>query len=132
MLRKFLLLSFLLSCIPAYGAVEHLSLPEGDPEKGRETFIALKCNACHEVRGDVSMEKTAAARPGPKLGVAQSRYKADFLADSIVFPSHAIKPGFRTPESVKGVSRMGDFSDTMTIRELADIVAYLKSLDEEV
>ena len=132
MFRKFIMLSWILFSTPANAAVERLSLPEGDPEKGREAFVAMKCNVCHEVRGDVSMEKTSAAKPGPKLGVAQSRYRPDFLADSIVFPSHAIKPGFKTPDAAKGISRMGDFSDTMTVRELADVVAYLKSLDEEV
>jgi len=130
--RTFLLLLLGAFPVTAHAAIERLSLPEGDAEKGRQSFIALKCNVCHEVRGDVTMEKTSAAKPGPKLGVAQSRYKSDFLADSIVFPSHAIKPGTQTPDSVKGVSRMGDFSDTMTVRELADLVAYLKSLDEEV
>ncbi len=117
---------------PSRAAVERLSLPEGDPERGREAFVQFKCTVCHEVRGDNAMEKPVAGLPGPKLGVGQSRYKADFLADSIVFPSHAIVPGATKPGSSKGVSRMGDFSDTMTVRELADIVAYLKSLDEEV
>ncbi len=133
MLKKALIFFFsILLPVSVHAAVERLSLPEGDAERGRETFVVLKCSACHEVRGDVAMEGTVAARPGPKLGVAQSRYKSDFLADSIVFPSHAIKPGTQTPDTVKGISRMGDFSDTMTVRELADLVAYLKSLDEEV
>ncbi len=118
-------------------AIEHLSLPEGDAERGREAFVALKCTACHEVREDITMQKLAAGLPGPKLGVGQSRYKADFLADSIVSPSHAIVPGFGAKEPSpapggKGVSRMGDFSDTLTVRQLADIIAYLKQLDEEV
>ncbi len=112
--------------------VELLSLPEGDVRSGREAFISLKCNSCHEVAGDKEMTKPAVQKLGPVFGVRQSRYKPNFIADSIIFPSHAIQPGSDGRNSEDQISRMGDFSDTVTVRQLADMVAYLKSLDNEV
>lgn len=112
--------------------VELLSLPEGDAAQGRDAFIALKCNSCHEVLGDKHMAKPTAQKPGPGLGVRQSRYKPNFIADSIIFPSHAILPGSHGKDSQDHFSKMGDFSDVITVRQLSDIVAYLKSLDDEI
>ncbi len=113
-------------------AAELLSLPKGDAQKGREAFIALKCNTCHEIKGDISLAKPTAQKPGPALGVRQSRYKERFIADSIIFPSHAIQPGFGGKNPVDQTSRMGDFSDSITVQQLSDVVSYLKSLDDEV
>lgn len=112
--------------------VERLTLPVGDVEKGRMVFKELRCNACHEIAADIDMAKPVATKPGPVLGLKQANYKRGFLSESIIFPSHAIAPGTRDKTVPEAGSRMGDFSDTMTVRQLVDLVAYLKSLDEEV
>jgi hypothetical protein len=54
------------------------------------------------------------------------------LIDSIINPSHKIYPG-PAPELEKSgnLSRMGDFSDTMTVRQLIDVVAFLQSLHKK-
>lgn len=116
----------------ASSKVDLLSLPQGDAGRGREVFIALKCNTCHEVAGDKNMQPPSTISVGPVFGVRQSRYKANFIADSIIFPSHAIQPGSKGKSAADGLSRMGDFSDSITIRQLADVVAYLKTLDDEI
>ncbi len=112
--------------------IELLSLPVGDAVGGREAFIALRCSSCHAVAGDKELAISPAQKPGPTLGMRQSRYKPNFIADSVIFPSHAIQPGSDGRDRDDHISRMGDFSDTITVRQLADIVAYLKSLDNEV
>jgi hypothetical protein len=49
------------------------------------------------------------------------------IVESIIAPSH------RVPEGIEGVrnqdmSRMGDYSEAMTVRQLIDIVAFLELL----
>jgi hypothetical protein len=122
---------------PAFGqeqtsdaVVELLTLPRGDAERGREAFVELKCFSCHAVPGDVSMPGPVAMKPAPALGVKQSNYKTGFITESVIFPAHDVAPGGKDPAT--SASRMGDFSDIMTVRQLTDLVAYLKSLDEEI
>lgn len=110
--------------------VELLTLPRGDAERGRQAFVELKCHTCHQVSGDIDMPQPVAAKRAPALGVKQSRYKSGFVAESVVFPAHAMAPGGKDPATAS--SRMGDFSDIMTVRQLTDLIAYLKSLDDEV
>lgn len=121
----------MLSVSASAAEMEILNLPEGDEQRGRQVFQELKCNACHAVAGDAELKDPIATRPGPVLGLKQSTYKSRFLAQSITAPSHAIAPGFKEKENPER-SRMGDFTETMTIRQLSDVVAYLKSRDEEV
>ncbi len=114
------------------GTGQLLNLPRGDPEAGRKAFVDLKCHACHPVAGDNEMSKPISTVEGPTLGLKQARYRAYYIADSIIFPSHAISLGFKPGMSGTPVSPMGDFSDSMTVKQLADLVAYVKQLDEEV
>ncbi len=106
-----------------------LNLPEGDSLTGRQTFRELKCFSCHRIAGDIEMSSPVTLKEAPTLGLKQARYKPYFIADSIVFPSHVIASSAGASD---GLSRMGDFSDSMTVKQLADLVAYLKQLDEEV
>jgi hypothetical protein len=50
------------------------------------------------------------------------------LVTSIVEPSHALAAAYR-PQRVAStrISPMGDFSETMTVRELIDLVAFLQA-----
>lgn len=111
--------------------VEVLNLPEGEEERGRQAFQDLKCSSCHAIAGDPELKDPVASKPAPVLGLKQSSYKTRFLAQSIIDPSHAIAPGFKEKENPLQ-SRMGDFTETMTVRQLSDLVAYLRSRDEEV
>jgi hypothetical protein len=52
--------------------------------------------------------------------------EAKLVAD-IITPSHAIS-GEPSRTMAGGVSRMGDFTDVLTVRQLVDLVAYLQSL----
>ena len=47
---------------------------------------------------------------------------------SIINPDHKLAPGYPT-ENVQedGVSRMADYRDVMTVRQLVDLVAFLHS-----
>ncbi len=102
-----------------------LMLPEGQPEAGRDAFISLGCRSCHTVAWDRELPAPVSAVRGPELGVDLGKPGSGDLATSIVAPSHDIAEKYRPP-SGGTVSRMGDYSEVMTVRQLADIVAYLE------
>jgi L-cysteine S-thiosulfotransferase len=103
-------------------------LPDGDPSAGQLAFNRMKCSSCHWVQNELSLTDPVAEKVGPILGSKQSQYAPGWIANSIVSPSHTIAEG-SDGESFDGeLSRMGDFTQTMTVRELIDIVAYIRSL----
>jgi hypothetical protein len=65
------------------------------------------------------------AFPGPELGLDVAKLGPGGLATSVVAPSHQIAEKYRSP-TASNISPMRDYSGVMTIRQLADIVAYLE------
>ena len=103
-------------------------LPPGDPARGREAFVALECFACHAVGGeDFPKTSTRERQPGPELTGMGGHHPPEYFAESIVNPNRVIVlgPGFTGPD---GLSKMPDYGDTLTVRQLTDLVAYLTSL----
>ncbi len=103
-------------------------LPAGDPAAGRAVFVTLGCFACHDVKGE--QFPGGSTRPGgigPELTGMGSHHPAEYLAESIVNPNRVIVdgPGYTGPDRL---SRMPDYTDSLTVRQLVDLVAYLKSL----
>ncbi len=103
-------------------------LPEGDAVKGRAAFDRLKCATCHRVENDAAFAPPVAAQEAPKLGARQARYSRGWIANSIVTPSHTIAWDSDGKADESDLSRMGDFTEAMTVRELIDLVTYIKSL----
>lgn len=102
-------------------------LPNGDVAAGKEAFVALGCNSCHAVNG-VDLPSPTVDPAGPVLGgiwpVAPEENK---ILSSILDPSRHIAR-YRSPDSTAaptGGSRMPDFTRVMTVRQLADIAAFL-------
>lgn len=107
-------------------------VPPGEPAKGREAFVALECFACHEVQGeDFPKASKRAQEPGPALTGMGSHHPAEYFAESIVNPNRVIVQGAGYTGS-DGLSKMPDYGDVMTVRQLVDLVAYLKSLKGEM
>jgi L-cysteine S-thiosulfotransferase len=103
-------------------------VPPGDPAKGREAFVTLECYACHAVKGeDFPTTSKRGHEPGPDLTGMGSHHPAEYFAESIVNPNRVIVqgPGYTGSD---GLSKMPDYSEAMTVRQLVDLVAYLKSL----
>ena len=105
-----------------------LTLPEGDPKAGRAAFLALSCTSCHRIAGEHGLPEPVSANPGPTLGAYHAQQTPARLAESIVTPSHEISATLRMSHEGK-LSPMGDFSETMTVRQLVDLIAYLRSLE---
>jgi mono/diheme cytochrome c family protein len=120
-------LATLLCCAPPEKSAVGFRLPDGDAARGKETFVELKCNACHVVRGE-DLPAPVAEPPVPvALGGTVNYQPTDGrFVTSIINPSHKLAPGF-PKELIKSgnESRMPDYSDVLTVRQLIDLVAFL-------
>ena len=103
------------------------TLPAGDPVAGRAAFEKMECYSCHKVPGSDLPAERSSGGVGPDLGPAYGKLPREFLAESII-DSHKYISG--TLEQYKGLdkvsSKMGDYSGIMSVRELLDIVEFLK------
>jgi mono/diheme cytochrome c family protein len=102
-------------------------LPAGDATAGREAFVSLQCSACHPVAGDRAIPEPTAVDLGPELGPALVRLSQGELVGAIVVPSHSVVQFHAKPEGTE-LSRMSDFTEVMTVRQLVDIVSYLEQV----
>jgi len=127
-----LAIAVLLSLLTAASAAEDtqkldLTVAAGDPEAGREAFLALMCTSCHAVAGEAEFPAPKTRGPVPVLGPEQAKLKPGKIATSIVSPSHKVSK--EVSHQMEGeLSPMGDFSEAMTVRQLIDLVAYVRSL----
>jgi mono/diheme cytochrome c family protein len=103
-------------------------IPPGDSAEGRKAFVTLECFACHEVKGEDFPRSSKTARDaGPALTGMGSHHPPEYFAESIVNPNRVIVtgPGYTGPD---GRSKMPSYAETMTLKQLVDVVAYLTSL----
>jgi mono/diheme cytochrome c family protein len=106
-------------------------LPPGDPVAGRRVFVAMECFACHTVADEEFPSQTRIAPgPGPDLTGMGAHHPTEYFAESIMHPNRVIVlgPGYTGWDSL---SKMPSYADVMTVKQLIDVVAYLKSLTEE-
>ena len=100
--------------------------PPGDARRGRTVYARLECHACHAIAGEDFPRPTGA---GPELTGMGDHHPAGYLAESVLNPNAVIVegPGYVGPD---GRSTMPDYRDSLTVAELIDLVAYLRSLHE--
>jgi copper resistance protein D len=98
--------------------------PSGDAAKGREVFARLECYTCHAVAGE---RFPRPSKVGPALNDVGHHHPAGYLLESVINPNAVIveAPGYTGPD---GRSIMPDYRDSLSTRELIDLIAYLKSL----
>ncbi len=113
---------------PSFG----FPIEEGDIEAGQQAFIDHQCHTCHTVVGVRLPALTGNQAPMLELGGETSQVKAySELVTSIINPEHRISERYwqrwgqltssgGSPMSLRHL-------DTMTIRELIDVVAFLDS-----
>ena len=118
-------LLILLACGPSGDTVEY---PEGDPAQGRQAFVRYQCFSCHNVEGK-ELPEAAPVKLGPVLGPRPWPY----LLNAIVAPAHHVPDTFRAALT-ESKPRMGDamrpFSEQVTVGEMIDIIAFLRSSSE--
>lgn len=105
-------------------------LPEGDAERGKEAFVRLNCHQCHSVEG-VDLPE-AADKSGIRfaLGGEVGKVKSyGELVTAIIQPQHVISADFLATldeaERDGAASPMPDFNDSMTVRQMTDLVVFL-------
>jgi putative copper export protein/mono/diheme cytochrome c family protein len=100
--------------------------PPGDAARGRKVFVALECFRCHAVRRAGFPPPSGS---GPDLTGMGDHHPAGYFAESIMNPNAVIVegPGYTGPD---GRSIMPNYNEGLTIKQLADLVAYLLSLHE--
>jgi mono/diheme cytochrome c family protein len=117
---------------PQYEVLATVVLPKGDARAGRQAFQDLKCHVCHSVPGETRLSAPIAEVRGPDLGATLVQRDPSEIAEAIIAPSHSVS--VRTSAEVKQRlaremrSPMGDFSRVLTVRQLADLLAYLQSV----
>jgi hypothetical protein len=99
------------------------ALPPGDPKRGRGAFVALGCAECHRVAPD-----DQPTGPGPALDGMGAHHSAEYFAESILNPDAVVVSGPGWVDA-NGRSAMPVYPD-LTLAQLADLVAYVKSLDD--
>lgn len=104
-------------------------LPDGDVAAGKAAFVDLQCYECHVVPG-VDLPSPATEREievvlGGKVRRIQTYGE---LVTSIINPSHKLAKGYLKDQiSTDGKSKMKILNDTMTVRQLTDLVAFLQA-----
>jgi mono/diheme cytochrome c family protein len=104
------------------------ALPGGDPAKGRQVFVDLECYKCHAVQGENFPAAGGDAKNvGPELTGMGGQHPPEYFAESILTPNAVILdgPGYTGPD---GKSIMPSFADSLSVTQLVDLVAFLKSL----
>ena len=99
-------------------------MPKGDAVKGRKSFLRMSCNSCHRVLNDRAMPAPI-EKSGPDLAYKQTNSSSGYEITSILSPSHIV--AFENRINYQRTSSMPDLTESMTVRELIDILAYLRS-----
>lgn len=109
-----------------------LTLPKGEAPAGRQAFVDLKCYLCHRVEGERGFPAPVSAAQGPDLDATLRRRPASEIAAAIIVPSHSVSvrtnPAVQKTLETRSLSPMGDFSRALSVRQLADLLAYLGSI----
>ncbi len=126
-----LLSTLLLGC--SYNPLFAFPVQEGNIDAGRKAFVDHHCQQCHSVAG-VKLPPLAGAPPpifelGGKTSSAKTYAE---LMTAIINPNHYIADKYRDQLRLQGRLPLNSPMpmpnlDTMTVRQLIDIVAFLDS-----
>jgi mono/diheme cytochrome c family protein len=107
------------------------TLPSGNPGEGRKLFVELECHKCHEVKGEQFPGVAEGEQAmGPELSQMAGMHPVEFFAESIINPNAVIDPEDKQLGYVgkDGKSKMPDYNDILTVKQVANLAAYLASL----
>lgn len=109
-------------------------LPGGDVEVGKTIFVAMQCNRCHTVEGVMLPDQDLPELPKIRLGGEIYKVKSyGDLVTAIINPQHTLAPQYlamlsdEEKEEGNVSSPMPGFNDSMTVKQLIDLVAFLHS-----
>ena len=103
------------------------ALPAGDADAGKAAFVKLDCPACHNVPDPSVPRARTSGGLGPALGPAYAALPREYLAESIINRHKHIAGTLEKQTGLKTVSsKMADYNGIMSVRDLLDIVEFLK------
>ncbi|MDE2179275.1 MAG: c-type cytochrome [candidate division NC10 bacterium] len=114
------------------------TIPAGDHHAGRQIFADFECFKCHEVAGeDFPAPKAEQGDVGPALSGMGAMHPAEYFLETMIDPNASVawrikhhKDEDKGYLGADGKTKMPSYNDTMTVQQLIDLVAYLKSLTE--
>jgi sulfur-oxidizing protein SoxX len=112
-------------------------LPKGSVEDGAVAFVTLGCNRCHSVKGADLPEQEGASEVHFSLGGEVAKVKSyGELVTAIIQPDHVVSPAYlrilEKEQRAGAESPMLNYNDQMTVRQLTDLVTFLRSHYEEL
>ena len=118
---------------PTVPAGWRFKLPEGDARAGEAVFRKLECSSCHRVAGHSFAPAGAEAKQiGPLLTAAHAALPPEYIAHRLISYDRFLAEGLykATWSRSDGSSRMGNFNEAMSVRDLTDLVAFIRSIEE--
>ncbi|MFT5208081.1 MAG: sulfur-oxidizing protein SoxX [Candidatus Omnitrophota bacterium] len=102
------------------------NIPDGNASLGKLAFKKYRCFDCHQFSDMYTESESVSNIKGPAIAFTNEDNMS--IATAIINPSHSIAPGYGkgSPEDEQ-ISPMTNFKNQMTVQELIDLVAYLKS-----
>jgi mono/diheme cytochrome c family protein len=129
-MRQVIVACILSLAVPAFAAEPKVpegwkfQLPAGDAATGKTVYEKLECFACHQLSGFQAPQGRATGDTGPNL-TGYGKLPPDYLADSIIVAHSAVAaPGYVVKDGKAG---MGNYNHFLTVQELIDLVAFLRS-----
>jgi hypothetical protein len=117
----------------AYTPIFGFPIESGDTDAGLQAFTDHQCHRCHSIAGERLPPLAGADAPILELGGETIYVKsyADLLT-SVINPDHRISERYRDQMLRRGVVPIETpmpqpHVDTMTVRQLIDLVAFLDS-----
>ena len=117
----------------AYTPIFGFPAEAGDTVAGRQAFIDHQCHACHSIAGERLPPLAGADSPILELG-GETIYAKNYadLMTSVINPDHRISERYRDQLLRQGMlpaetPMPQPHVDTMTVRQLIDLVAFLDS-----
>lgn len=102
-------------------------LPPGDADAGQKAFADLQCASCHTVPNADLPAPTASTPVALGGRVVLPPTDGDLTTD-IVLPASHFASGYPASQVQEGSkSKMPDYTEKITIKQLADLVAFLQS-----
>jgi mono/diheme cytochrome c family protein len=102
-------------------------LPEGNADAGKQAFVSLQCATCHTVKG-VDGLPASEMKPPVELGSRVMPQSDGEVTADIIVPSAHFARGYPASQVQEGArSKMPDYSERITVRQLADLVAFLQN-----
>jgi mono/diheme cytochrome c family protein len=111
-------------------------LPTGNADAGRKAFADFECFKCHAVQGEqFPAPKADQGGVGPALSGMGPMHPAEYFAEAIIHPNASAAWRIKHHQEEEkgylgadGKSKMPGYNGAMTVQQLIDLVAYLKTL----